>query len=353
MSWPPLQDGADEVTMMDVAAGLGQKRKLSPEPSANTAANIKSENDEFEEPPLKKQKLSTETEIDMDSISCKPALILFPSSFALESIDHLCSHLTQSEFNIIRQKTMEMATDQFEQLFIECSDSSICTVDMISNGMYDAFCSDASLSIILVSSKAKDIYKTLKVFSKSYGMENTQQSRLLYFTLNNDDYLYKSKLLFTDNDDEHVYMYKHSLFWKRMHSNHGTFIGSNHSTENESNLNAFYDETQQVLEIERTAAQIKCCCIPIELYLDRDHRERYRERIENEGLNALARQWYQQSIERSNDGTFRRSRDRVRKHCVDIDKVREMIKLIQCNHALNKYLQEMFDKKDIDLLEYF
>eukprot|EP01083_Nonionella_stella_P063852 165929_1 len=55
----------------------------------------------------------------------------------------------------------------------------------------------------------------------------------------------------------------------------------------------------------------------------------------------------------SNDGTFRRSRDRVRKHCVDIDKVREMIKLIQCNHALNKYLQEMFDKKDIDLLEYF
>eukprot|EP01083_Nonionella_stella_P306973 1077202_1 len=184
MSWPPLQDGADEVTMMDVAAGLGQKRKLSPEPSANTAA-------------------------------------------------------------------------------------------------------------------------------------------------------------------------KHSFFWKRMHSNHGTFIGSNHSTENESNLNAFYDETQQVLEIERTAAQIKCCCIPIELYLDRDHRERYRERIENEGLNALARQWYQQSIERSNDGTFRRSRDRVRKHCVDIDKVREMIKLIQCNHALNKYLQEMFDKKDIDLLEYF
>eukprot|EP01083_Nonionella_stella_P101421 287506_1 len=240
MSWPPLQDGADEVTMMDVAAGLGQKRKLSPEPSANTAA-------------------------------------------------------------------------------------------------------------------------------------------------------------------------KHSFFWKRMHSNHGTFIGSNHSTENESNLNAFYDETQQVLEIERTAAQIKCCCIPIELYLDQDHRERYRERIVNEGLNALARQWYQQSIERSCDiysqsdhyisiesgimdhiwtflGDVKRANasKNIKSynccHCetnIKLDhvinpvvkkkepqklkkkakkavlKVRKMIKLIKGNHALDKYLQGMFDEKDIDLLEYF
>eukprot|EP01083_Nonionella_stella_P190842 706712_1 len=79
------------------------------------------------------------------------------------------------------------------------------------------------------------------------------------------------------------------------------FIGSNHRKEDEANLTSFYDETKQIPEMKHIKSNVKCCCIPITLYLYMQHSAQYRKKILSYGLNALARQWYQQSMERACD----------------------------------------------------
>eukprot|EP01083_Nonionella_stella_P317960 1160056_1 len=129
---------------------------------------------ESEGPPRKKQKRSNETASAATNINPKivdssnKAFILLPGCTSRETLDHLCEMLNANSFEITEQKRLQMNTDQFEHLFIECDDTSIHTFDMISAGMYGVFCNSGSLCVILISNHTNDIYKELKVFSKTY-----------------------------------------------------------------------------------------------------------------------------------------------------------------------------------------
>eukprot|EP01083_Nonionella_stella_P025878 71236_1 len=115
----------------------------------------------------------------------------------------LCSMLKHNSFQIMDQKTIQINTDQCEQLFIDCDDSSVSKVDMISNGIYDAFCNTESVCVILISNHANDVYRKLQLFSKLYHKQN-EQKQIIYFTLNANDYLHKYKMLFNDFNHERI-----------------------------------------------------------------------------------------------------------------------------------------------------
>ena len=125
-----------------------------------------------------------------------------------------------------------------------------------------------------------------------YHYMNTNQ---VYITLSDTDVKCKYNLLF---DELEI----HDVFWNKMKRHSPLFIASNHSFSIETNLNEFYDNTKNKIQLAQKYQNTKCCCHPIVTSLDLESHSTLNiqciDVIDKTVINAASRKIYCKAIEK-------------------------------------------------------
>eukprot|EP01083_Nonionella_stella_P011693 33197_1 len=247
----------------------------------DSKALVGTENGVFTEPPIKKQKISNNKAMDQENDTIEMddeikkehnALILFSGSIPDHQLDSFCSQMINpNDFEQKTRSNIETTRDILECLFLEGTRSTIDIADLVEIGMFDEFVRAKSLTALVVSYDTDLAYQTLNILTKKYFLSNTHR---VYITLNHMDYVHKYKILFGDGDNIKCY------------------LNDCDSPKNEHILRD--NELQNVL----LDANERCCCVPIIRYSNPIHKTVYAQHIRTYGVNAMAKQCYQQAIER-------------------------------------------------------
>ena len=202
------------------------------------------------------------------------ALVLISQNMHEMNVNDFCNHLLDADFQYLQHKHWTMNQDKLCELFCTHSNQIYDTMDILQTGMITEFENNEKNRVLVITHKTKPVLERLNELIKEqkrgyddqhegsdnniYHYMNTNQ---VYITLSDNDVKCKYNLLF---DELEI----HDVFWNKMKRHSPLFIASNHSFSIETNLNEFYDNTKNKIQLAQKYQNTKCCCHPIVTSLD-------------------------------------------------------------------------------------
>eukprot|EP01084_Bolivina_argentea_P306270 529224_1 len=250
------------------------------------------DSDKENQPPLKKQKLSNETnivthsndhndsntKINSNSYEC---IILISGSISKQEINLFLTEVIQNKFKIEGIKQFSMTTDELTHLFFETPNSSINNLNIAEMDLVGEFSKNHIFEFANYAFVIKGSQNNIMSYAKKYS-KNVK----FYFTLNNLDFNFKFGILFNIS-------MKHNVFW-----NETIKTNQYHSPQTKHELNNFWEAINLEHKIEKYSQRIRCCCCPVIISQHDEYGAKYRKLIEAFGINQLSQNCYQKAVER-------------------------------------------------------
>ena len=214
------------------------------------------------------------------------------------NVNILISDLLDENFQMLQHKYWKMKTDELDNLFFGCTETMIDTISMAQTFLADEFANNDKNRVLVITHKTNCVLNELLYIIQTKKIKKFINTSHIYFTLSEIDLQFKFRLLYEKYEI-------HDIFWSKLKENSPLFIASNHSFSIETNLNQFYDDTRNQLELETKYYKTQCCCQPIVQHLEEFSRTLNNVKcvniIDKAKINNDSKKCYCQAIEKQID----------------------------------------------------